>query len=97
MVLLTDIHPVSDFTRNTKKYVQRLKKTGHAEVLTIDGEGEVVIQSTEAYQKLLDAVELAETLPILRKSLEEAKRGEGRPARKVLEEIAASVGLELKK
>jgi uncharacterized pyridoxamine 5'-phosphate oxidase family protein len=96
MVLLTNIHPVSDFTRNTKKYFHRLKKTGRAEVLTIDGEGEIVIQSIEAYQKFLDAVELAETLPILRKSLGEAKRGEGRPAREVLKEIAASVGLELK-
>jgi hypothetical protein len=31
----------------------------------------------------------------LRKSLAEAKRSEGRPARKVLNEIAATVGVEL--
>jgi predicted DsbA family dithiol-disulfide isomerase len=95
MVLLSDIHSITDFTRNTKKYIKRLKKTGNAEVLTVDGEAEVVIQSTTAYQKLLEAAELAETLPILRRSLEEAKRGEGRPAREVLREIAAKVGLEL--
>ena len=95
MVLLSDIHSITDFTRNTKKYIKRLKKTGNPEVLTVDGEAEVVIQSTAAYQKLLEAAELVETLPILRKSLEEAKRGEGRPAREVLKEIAATVGLEL--
>ena len=96
MVLLTDIHPVSDFTRNTKKYVQRLKKTGNPEVLTIDGEGQVVIQSTEAYQKMIDAVELVETLAGIKRGLDQADRGEGRPAKEFFEEIAAKHGFNLK-
>jgi hypothetical protein len=37
----------------------------------------------------------SETLLILRKSLAEAKRGEGRSARAVLREIADGVGVEL--
>jgi prevent-host-death family protein len=95
MVQLNDIHPVTDFTRKTKEYIRRLKKTGNPEVLTVNGEAEIVVQSAAAYQKLLDALELAETLPILRKSLAEAKRGEGKSAKRVLKEIAAAVGLEL--
>ena len=95
MVQLSDIHPITDFTRKTKEYIQRLKKTGNPEVVTVNGEAEIVVQSTEAYQRLLDAVELAETLPVLRRSLAEAKRGEGRPARDVIKEIAASVRANL--
>ncbi len=77
MVLLTSIHPVTDFTRNTKQYARRLKKTGHAEVLTIDGEAEIVIQSPAAYQKLLDAAELRKRCPSCEKVLRRrsAERG----------------------
>jgi len=95
MFQLSDIHPVTDFTRKTKEYIQRLNDTGNPEVLTVNGEARIVVQSAEAYQKLLDAAELAATLPILRKSLAEAKRGEGRSARAILKEIAATIGVEL--
>ncbi len=95
MVQLSDIHPVTDFTRKTKQYIQRLKETGNPEVLTVNGQAEIVVQSADAYQRLLNAAELAETLPILKKSLTEAKRGEARSARAILKEIAATVGVEL--
>jgi prevent-host-death family protein len=97
MIRPNDIHPVTDFTRKTKQYIRRLKETGKPEVLTVNGEAEIVVQSAEAYQELLDTAELAETLPSLRRSLAEAKRGQGRSARAILKEIAASVGAELDK
>jgi hypothetical protein len=96
MVLLNNIHPVTDFTRNTRKYIQRLKKTGNAEVLTVDGEAQVVIQSTTAYQKLVDAAQLVETLAGIQRGLDEADRGEVRPAREFFRELAAKHGLKLK-
>jgi predicted DsbA family dithiol-disulfide isomerase len=92
-----DIHPVTDFTRKTQTYVKRLQKTGKSEVLIVNGDAAVVVQSAGACQKLLDAVELAATLPLIQKSLNEAKRVEGRSARDVLREIAATVGLDLDK
>jgi prevent-host-death family protein len=95
MIHLSDIHPVTDFTRKTKEYIQRLKETGNPEVLTVNGQAEIVVQSADAYQKLLDVAEMAETLPILQKSLAEAKRGKGRSARDILKEIAKTVGVEL--
>ncbi len=97
MIDLMNIHSLTDFNRNTKEYLLRLKRTGKPEVLTVNGQAEVVVQSAAAYQKLLDAAELTETLSILRQSLVEAKRGAGRPARKVLKELAAKAGFELDK
>jgi prevent-host-death family protein len=96
MILVKNIHPVTDFTRKTKEYIRRLKKTGHPEVLTVNGEAQVVIQSTEAYQKLLDSAALAETLAGIQRGLEEADRGEVRPAREFLRELAAKHGVKLK-
>ncbi len=94
MIDLTKIHSLSDFQRNTKKHLRRLKKTGRPEVLTVNGNAEVIVQSAAGYQELLDAAELTETLPILRKSLDEARRGEGIPADEVFAQIRHKLGLK---
>ncbi|HEY1687111.1 MAG TPA: type II toxin-antitoxin system Phd/YefM family antitoxin [Tepidisphaeraceae bacterium] len=94
MIDLDKIHSLSDFQRNTKKHLRRLKKTGRPEVLTVNGQAEVIVQSAAGYQELLEAAELAETLPILKKSLEESRRGEGIPAEEVFAEIRRKLGIK---
>ena len=44
MIQLADIHSLSDFQRNTKEHLQRLKRSGRPEVLTVNGKAEVVVQ-----------------------------------------------------
>ena len=87
MIDLTESHTLADFNRDASAHVKRLKETVQPEVLTVNGEAELVVQSAEAYQKLLDAAELTETLPLLRKSLAEADAGKLRPADAVFDEI----------
>jgi PHD/YefM family antitoxin component YafN of YafNO toxin-antitoxin module len=95
MLDLNDIHPVTDFNRNTKEHIQRLKQTGKPEVLTVNGQAEIVVQSARAYQKLLEAAELSEILAGIRRGLEQAKRGEGRPMREFIQKLAEKHGLSL--
>ena len=97
MIELSNIHSLTDFQRNAREHIDRLKQTGKPEVLTVNGQAEVVVQSAEAYQSLLEDAELAQSLKALRKSIDQANRDEGRPAREVLEEIARKHGFELKK
>lgn len=80
MIQMTDIHPLTDFLRNHKEHIERLKKRGRAELLTVNGKAEIVVQDAEAYQKLLEAVERAETIAGIRRGLESMKQGKGRPA-----------------
>jgi PHD/YefM family antitoxin component YafN of YafNO toxin-antitoxin module len=96
MVDLKHILSVTEFNRNTKEHIQWLKETGKPEVLTVNGQAEIVVQSAEAYQKLLEAAELSETLAGIRRGLDQAKRGEGRPVREFLEELAEKHGISLK-
>ena len=93
---LEQIHSLSDFQRNTKDHIQKLKKTGKPAVLTVNGQAEVVVQSAVAYEKLLDDHELLESIRGISRGLEQAKRGEGRPMRDFLEALAGKHGLELK-
>lgn len=93
MIDLREIHSLSDFQRNTKSYVERLKETKSPVVLTVNGKAELVVQDAASYQELLDRVERAETVAAVRQAMEEFERGEGRPAREALEELRAKYGL----
>ncbi|HEX2205086.1 MAG TPA: type II toxin-antitoxin system Phd/YefM family antitoxin [Longimicrobium sp.] len=84
-----DIHSLTDFQRNTREHIERLKETGRPSVLTVNGRAEVVVQSAEAYQALLDALERAEALLDIHEGFESVARGEGRPAAEVFESIRA--------
>jgi prevent-host-death family protein len=96
MVDATLVNSLSDFQRNAKSYIRKLKKSGRPAVLTVNGRAEVVVQSAEAYQKLMDELELLESVRDLRRGLEEVARGEVRPAREFLNELAARFGYTLK-
>jgi PHD/YefM family antitoxin component YafN of YafNO toxin-antitoxin module len=93
---LVNIHSLSDFQRNAKDHIRKLKRSGKPAVLTVNGEAEVVVQSAEAYQKLLDDSELLDSIRDISRGLEQAKRGEGRSMREFLEDLAKEHGIPLK-
>ena len=92
---LSNIYSLSEFQRNTRDHISKLKQTGHPAVLTVNGQAEVVVQSAEAYQKLLDDQELLESIRGVSLGLEQAKRGEGRPIREFLQALASEHGISL--
>ncbi len=57
MIRPDDIGSLTDFSRNTKAHVKRLKRTGRPELLTVNGRAEVVVQSASAYQRLIESIE----------------------------------------
>lgn len=93
MINLDDIQSLTDFKRNTAKYLKKMKKSRSPVVLTVNGKAELVVQDAKAYQEMLERIERAETVAALRQGLEEFKRGEGRPARQALEELRRKHGI----
>lgn len=87
MNIRRDIHPLTDFKRNTAEFISQLKQTGEPVVLTINGKAELVVQDAASYQKLLDLAERAEVTEGIRQGLEEMKAGLGRPADEVFADI----------
>src|SRR5258708_29671473 len=96
MIDVKDIHSLSDFQRNTKRYVRKLKTSGKPAVLTVNGGAELVVQSAKAYQKLLEDKELLDGLRRISRGLEQARRGEGRPMKAFLEGITQKHGIALR-
>ena len=88
-----EIHSLTDFLRNHKAHVKRLKKTRTPEVLTVNGKAEVVVQDVESYQHLLDRLNHMEVLTAIQEGMASAERGELKPAAQVLAEMRAKYGL----
>jgi PHD/YefM family antitoxin component YafN of YafNO toxin-antitoxin module len=55
-----DIRSVSDFQRNAKSHITRLRKTKNPMVLTVNGSASVVVQDANTYQQLHDRLEKLE-------------------------------------
>ncbi len=87
MNLNRDIHPLTDFKRNTNQFLAQLKDTGHPVVLTINGKAEIVVQDAKSYQRLLDLAERLETIQAVKEGLASMERGEGRPMDEVFDEL----------
>jgi PHD/YefM family antitoxin component YafN of YafNO toxin-antitoxin module len=83
MIKLDDIHSLTEFQRDTKTHLKRLKKTGRPEVLTVNGRPSVVVQDALAYQEMLDAIDRAGAIVGIRRGLDSMNRGEGDAAEDV--------------
>ncbi|HXR07779.1 MAG TPA: hypothetical protein VN765_10645 [Candidatus Acidoferrum sp.] len=81
MIALQDIRSLTDFQRNTKSHLRRLKSSGRPEVLTVNGRAELIVQDAAAYEETLDAIRG------IQRGLDGMKAGTGKPFRAALDEI----------
>ena len=79
MIDLREVRSVTEFQRNLKGYVGRLKAKKTPLVLTVNGRAELIVQDARSYQGLLDRLERAERVAAIRQGVEEFERGEGIP------------------
>jgi prevent-host-death family protein len=79
MIDLREVRSVTEFQRNIKEYVGRLKDKKTPLVLTVNGRAELVVQDAESYQLILERLERAETVTAIRRGIEQAERSEGIP------------------
>lgn len=88
-----DRDTLGDFTKDPQPYLERMRKSGEPLVLTVEGEGEVVVQDAASYQRFWAQVERAEMIATLKEGLKDVAAGRTRPAREVLAELAKKYNL----
>lgn len=81
MISVQDIRSLTDFQRNTKAHLKRLKATGRPTVLTVNGKAELIVQDAAAFEDMLDAIRG------IQRGLDAMKEGTGKPFRQALDEI----------
>ena len=89
MVRLDDIQSLTEFQRNARAQIKRLKRTGRPKVLTVNGQAELVVQDARSYQKLLDRAEATEQRKKLRDSIADYRAGRVRDVDAVLDDLEA--------
>lgn len=87
MIDLRDIHSLSEFQRNTRDFLTKMKESKNPVVLTVNGKAEVIVQDAESYQEILDRLSRAEAVAAVRTGIEEFKRGEGVDAHEAFEAL----------
>jgi prevent-host-death family protein len=92
-----DIHPLTDFKRNTPDFLKQLRETGEPVVLTINGKAELVVQDARSYQKLRELAERLKTIEAVQEGLASMKRGEGRPMDDVFDGLEKEFGAKKRK
>ncbi len=94
---LNDIRSVTDFQRNAKKHVARLRKTKAPMVLTVNGSASVVVQDATAYQALVNRMEEMEQrehfIAAVNEGLADVKAGRTRPFREAFAEAEGRLGI----
>jgi prevent-host-death family protein len=88
-----DIHPLTDFKRNTIEFVWQMKKTQRPLVLTVNGKAELVVQDAESYQRILDRLERLEVVAAIRVGIAAADAGRVKPAREALAKLQEKLGI----
>jgi len=88
-----DIQSLTDFRRNSAKFLKQIKKSKRPVVLTINGKAEAVVQDAEEYQRLLDIAARADVYEALRQSDDDIAHGRTRPAEEVFAEFRRRHGL----
>ena len=77
-----DIRSLSDFKRNSREFLERMRETGNPVVLTINGRAEVVVQDAASYQKLLNYIGDMEAREGIKRGLADVDGGRVTPIEK---------------
>ncbi|PLZ11546.1 type II toxin-antitoxin system Phd/YefM family antitoxin [Fischerella thermalis] len=60
MINLDNIHSLTEFKRNVKQFLERIKINKSPLVLTVNGKAEIVVQDASAFQEMIDRLQQAE-------------------------------------
>lgn len=87
-----DIKSATEFRSKMREHLNRLKKSGRAEVLTVNGEAEGVVMSPQTFQQLIDDAEYGRSIRLIRQSIAQFNEGKGIAADAVFAELRAKLG-----
>jgi prevent-host-death family protein len=74
-----DTYSLTDFKQNTTEHLERLRRSGRPEILTVNGKAEAVVMSPEAYDKVLELVHatMEETRAKIAVGIAQLRAGQG--------------------
>lgn len=93
MIHLEQIHSVSDFVRNYRAFLVRIKETRRPEVLTVNGKPECVLVDATSYQEMSEALEQVRFAKAVQAGIDGMTQGSGKPASDAFRQIRNKLDL----
>ena len=93
MIRATDIHSLTDFTRNAKTYIQQIKESKSPMAITVNGDAQVVIQDAESFQRMIDELDYVRFIAAMRESEAAVRNGQVQDIDQAFSEIRGELGL----
>ena|ERR1700722_11536947 len=90
-----DITSFTDFRAHLRDHFDETRATSRPLFITTNGQTEAVLLSPAAFDDLMDQAELAKSLTLLDRSMEDIKAGHTKPAKAALRDIAQELNLKL--
>jgi prevent-host-death family protein len=91
MIATKHTQSLSDFRRKASETINRLNRTGEAEILTVNGEARAVLMSPAVYDELAKEALLARDVAAIRRSIQQLDAGEGSDVNTVFAELRAEL------
>jgi prevent-host-death family protein len=95
MTRSTDITSFTDFRTHLRDHLDQSRASNRPLFITSNGETEAVVLSPAAFDELMDQAELAKSLELLDRSMQDIKAGRTRPAKAAIRAIAKELKLKL--
>lgn len=75
MVATRHTQSLTDFRQNAAETLERINRTGEAEVITVNGEARAVLMSPAAFDAMAREMQSARDLEMMRQSLQQIAEG----------------------
>ena len=79
MLSTANTQSLSNFRKKAAKTIDRLNKTGDAEILTVNGEARAVLLSPAVYDEMARELEITRDVAAIRKAMKQFEEGKGIP------------------
>ena len=77
MDITSDIRTLTEFKRDTTRFISHLKDTGRPSVLTVNGKPALVVMDAAAWQDTQNQIDYAGTVAAIRRGLAQTRDGQG--------------------
>lgn len=80
---------LTDFRQKATETLDRLNKTGEAEILTVNGEARAVLMSPAVYDEIAREAQVARDVKVIRQAMREIDEGKGQDAEEFFDGLRA--------
>ena len=91
MVATKHTQSLTDFRQSATETLDRLNRTGEAEILTVNGEARAILMAPAVYDQLARELEIARDVAAIQRSIRQSKEGKGRKAKDFFAELRAEL------